>query len=384
MQFVCENSILQKAIAIVEKAISSRTSLALLENIYIELKDKNMTFIGNDLEIAIQYRVPLETVHSEGVILAKAKAMTNIFSKLQNQMVTFNLSENRMVNISTGKVAFDLYSADPKEYPSFPSIQNGIKVILPSEKLKELIKHTLFSVSFDETKHYLNGIFFSLEKDKISFVSTDGYRLSLKTIEHPSEKNCVVIAPFKAMNEVNKIIQFLKPEENVEIILSDNQIGFIMGNTVLVSRVIKGQFPDYQQVIPKETRFRYSVSRRAILEACERATIIASEANNLVKVTFKENELMIRSTASSLGDFQEVIPLTRVMGEAEQKIAFNVKLMLDALKIMDRDDLIIRFNSNESPCVIQSSADDSFMYIIMPIRISDYQEVKEEDKISVS
>lgn len=374
MKFRVKSQDLQKSINIVEKAVSPRSSLPVLENIFIETKEGQLKLRGNDLEIGIENTIPLESIEEEGSILIKAKTISSIVSKLDNQSLDIHVSDSNTFFLKGQKVDFDILGTASGEYPTFPSIEQGVQLSLSVEDLKDLIKHTIFSVSFDETKQFLNGILIKNEGDKLSFVSTDGYRLAFKTKTiQPLERDLSVIIPYKAVNELNRIIQNETNENIVNINISENQIAFKMNSFLLISRVIQGQFPDYKQVIPQQSQSEYVVSRRALLAAAERASIIASSSNNVVRLSFSGNALTIKANAPGLGEFKEEIEVNRTKGEGETKIAFNIRLVLDVIKTVDVDNIKMMFNNELSPCRVEENGNDDFIYIIMPIRTSDYQ-----------
>jgi DNA polymerase-3 subunit beta len=379
MKFTCNSSDLQKSINIVEKAVAQKSTLPIMENIFFEIHQNQLKLRANNLEIGIEYLCKIENSDSDGRFLIKSKTISNIVSKFQNQNLEINVDENNKVAIKTPTVDFEILGTSTTEYPAFPDIEQGAKIVLTAQELKSLIQYTLFAVSLDETKQFLNGILVTSEDDNLFFVSTDGYRLALKKQIVPSlNKKFSVIIPYKAFNELNKIIQQINSDTKIEINISEKQASFVMPNFVLISRLIQGQFPDYKQVLPKNALNDYIISRRAFIGAAERATIIASEANNIVRLVFDKDKIELKANAPKIGEFSESFEVTRENGTEQIKIAFNVKLILDALKNIDMDDIKVSFNDNLSPCVIMPVADDDFKYIIMPIKTSEYTEVDEE------
>jgi DNA polymerase III subunit beta len=375
MKFSCNSNTLQKTIGIVEKAVSQRSSLPVLENIYLEIKEGTLKLRGNDLEIGIENSLSLESVESEGQVLIKAKTISSILSKIQDQNLNFEIDEKNKMNIHGNKIDFEILGTNATEYPAFPEIEDGTILELTVSELRQLIRLTIFAVSFDETKQFLNGILIKNDNDTLNFVSTDGYRLSLKKqVIKAQDKTFSIITPYKAVNELNKILQGKNEDEIVTIIISEKQISFKMDDFLLISRVIQGQFPDYNQVIPKESSHSYVVPRRLLQIASERASIIASASNNVIRLSFTESKLVIKSNAASLGEFTEELDIKRVEGTEDQRIAFNVKLLLDAIKTLECEDVRLSFSSELSPCKVQPLDDDSYMYIIMPIRTSEYQD----------
>ena len=374
MKFECNSQDLQKSIAIVEKAVSSRSSLPVLENLFVEIKNGQLKLRGNDLEIGIENIIPIQGIQEEGSILVKAKTLSSMISKLENQSINVVVDEKRTFILRGKKVDLDINGSDPNEYPVFPSVEQGASLTLTVEELKDMIKHTVFSVSHDETKQFLNGILVKNIQDKLIFVATDGFRLAKKQMTIPPlEKEFSVIVPYKAVNELYRIIQNESNDTTVVFNISDNQVAFKMKEFLLISRVIMGQFPDYNQVIPQVSQNVYTVSRKQLLSACERAAVIASLSSNIVRLSFNSDNLTILANTPGLGDFKEEIDLTSEKGTEQRKIAFNNRLVLDVIKNIESETVKLSFNNELSPCKVEEVGNDDFIYIIMPIRTSDFQ-----------
>lgn len=374
MKFQCNSQDLQKSIAVVEKAISARSSLPVLENMYVEISDGKLKLRGNDLEIGIENIILIQNVEQEGSVLVKAKTLSSIVSKLDNQSVTIEVDEKGMFVLRGHKVDLDIMGTHVEEYPVFPSVEQGVSLVLTVEDLKDMIRHTIFSVSHDETKQFLNGILVKNVQDKLVFVATDGFRLSKKQMNIvPLDKELSVIVPFKAVNELYRIIQNEQNDTKVVLNLSENQVAFRMNEFLLVSRVIMGQFPDYNQVIPQTSQYTYSVSRKKLLSACERASVIASSSSNIVRLSFNNDTLTILANSPGLGDFKEDVDMTCEKAQDPRKIAFNNRLVLDVIKNIESEMVTLSFNGELSPCRVEEAGNEDFVYIIMPIRTSDFQ-----------
>ena len=376
MNFKCNQKQLLDHIQIVNKSISPRTSLPILENIHVTLENNALKLRGSDLEIGIETQLPLENSTENGTFLVNSKTIHNILSKIPDTTVDVKVNESYKCMINADNVDFDLCGLSTEKYPEFPEIESGINFSLPIEVLLDCIKYTLFSVSFDSTKQFLNGILLEYKEGQLTFVSTDGYRLSIKHAAiNNIDRDFSVIIPFKAMSEIQKIAAAKeKVSENIDITISEKQISSRLDSFIMVARLIQGQFPDYKQVLPKEVIHELSLSRRTFLDALDRASIIASGANDIVRITFTDNQLQIRANAPSLGDFREDIPINRVSGSEELKVAFNVKLLIDPIKTIQSDDLKLKLNGMVSPCIIEPLGDTDYTYIIMPINTSDYQQ----------
>ena len=375
MEFTCKSKDLKDAIGVVEKAIAAKSSLPVLENVYLELSDNSLRLRGNNLEIGIENNLQIEQVQSTGSVLLKAKTLSGIIAKLDNESITLKADDQQKVSIKSGKVDLAILGNKVDEYPVFPSIESGQQLSLTVEALRELISHTLIAVSYDETKQFLNGIMVRNEQDSLVFVSTDGYRLALKKQGIvPLNEEFSSIVPHKAFSELNRILQNEPADKKVQMIISSGQISFKMDSFLLISRLIQGQFPDYNQVIPKETANSFKISRQAFTAAADRASIIASASNNVVRFSFDNESMLLQANAKGLGDFKEDVTISRLSGSDSAKIAFNIRLILDVLKTVAAEDLIISFNNELSPCKMTIENDNSFCYIIMPIRTTDYQD----------
>jgi DNA polymerase-3 subunit beta len=378
MKFNCDSSLLFKSVNIVEKAIAQRTTVSVLENICFELSESKLILRANDLEIGIEHIIDVAVDTTESVfptsVLIKGKTISGILSKISPQIIQITVDANNRFKIVGKGVNYDIMGMSSDDFPVFPEIQNGEHVQLSLEDMRSLTKSTLFSVSSDETKPFLNGVFVKSDTHLLSFVATDGFRLALKQIATQTQvDNVSVIVPFKAMNELTKVLGFLDSASPLNMVISSQQVAFFSDRFRLVSRVIDGHFPDYKQVIPKFSSYQVKVSRKEFIEACDRAMIIASVSNFVVRLTFESESLLLRANAS-LGEFKEELQVVRTKGEGAVKISFNVKLILEGVRAIDSDDIELEFNEGLSPCIIRASGQTDYVYLAMPIRTNDYQE----------
>ena len=374
MKFSVNRSELTLGVNTVCKAISNRTTLPVLENLFLELKNNQIIMRGNDLELGIEYVLPVDVQESDtpsGVLL-KANTLSDILSKLNSDMVDIDLNDLLKCNIKSSAIDFDIHGIAIEEYPQFPVLEKDVQFELDATVLLDLIKHTIFSVSYDETKQFLNGIKIESKGNRCDFISTDGFRLSLKYEQFEQELpefSCIV--PYKTMHELSKILTSVKSDK-IQLFLSERQISFKVGASTIVSRLINGRFPDYKQVLPKNTLFEYKLSRQLLLSAADRANIIASHSNFVAKFNFTETTLTISASNSKLGDYVEQLSLNRHIGERDITVSFNIKLLQEALKIIDQQDICFEINSELSPCVIKPVGDQTYTHILMPIRMSEY------------
>ena len=389
MKFNCHSSDILRAVSLVEKAIPVRSPLPIMENIYFELKEDTLILRANDLELGIHHEIKLDSPKENGSVLVKASTFSSILSKMNQQDLQFSVSNDNLMTIKSDSVDFEILGSSVSEYPAFPEVEYGSQFKIQSDELQNFIKRTIFSVSFDTTKQFLNGVLVKYEEGKLFFVSTDGFRLAFAEKEFSQiNSDFSVIIPYRTLNEFNKILQQLESNVSIDVNVSENQVSFIMPHFKLVSRVIKGQFPDYNQVLPKSSEQQFSVPRQLLFSAAERALIIASQSNNVVRLQFGDETLNLGAVASKLGEFKEDIAIQRKGGAGEAKIAFNVKLLIEAVKNIDADDILVSFNNELSPCVVQPVGEDGYVYVIMPIRTSEYEEklgdhVQEKESVEV-
>lgn len=374
MKFSIDRSEFTLGVNTVCKAISSRTTLPILENLYLAIQNNQIVMRGNDLELGIEYVLPVnvEDQQAPSGVLLKANTLNDILSKLNSDTVDIDLNELLKCNIKSSAIDFDIHGVSIDEYPQFPTIEKNIQFDIDSSILLDLIKHTIFSVSYDETKQFLNGIKIECKDNRCDFISTDGFRLSLKYEQFDKglpEFSCIV--PFKTMNELSKVLTSVK-SESVQLFLSERQISFKVGVSTIISRLINGRFPDYKQVMPKNTLFEYKISRQLLLSAADRANIIASHSNFVAKFNFTETLLTISASNAKLGDYVEQLGVSRHVGERDITVSFNIKLLQEALKIIDQQDVVFEINSELSPCVIKPVGDQTYTHILMPIRMSEF------------
>lgn len=376
MKFSCKSKDLKKGISVVEKAVSLRTPLQIMENIYFSTEQDKLVLVGNNLEVGIQYEIPVEDVVQTGDILIKAQTISHVISKMEDQQVDVCVDPSQKVLIHSDSVDFDLHGQDISDYPVFPEIEEGVRFNISASQLKSMIQHTFFAVSYDDAKPFLNGVLMKSHSSQLTFVATDGFRMAMdETKIDTLDQDFEVIVPNKAIGELNKILQILDHDDPVEIVVNDTLIRFSWKSFKMVSRLIQGRFPDYKQVILDDAsvKNRFRIPRKSLVTATERASIIANYANQVVRIYFKQDEVIIKAKASKTGEFREGISISDPKFDNELRISFNVKLLLDALKNIESDDILIEFNDELCPCIFKPVSEKSYLYVIMPIRMTDFE-----------
>lgn len=370
MEFTCGKNELQKAVQFVDRIVTTRSTLPIIGNIMFEVEEGKLKLSANNLEIGIEISISAKTKKS-GSILIPAKTISQMVGKLPNEEINFKLAENGLINISYRKSKLNIHGLPPDEFPQIPKVKPGKRFKINGKIFYQLIRQTVFSAASSEEKFVLNGIL--METGKASFdntnfrlVATDGYRLA--------KRGCVIdnmpgglsiIVPSKALVELSKMIE--DKDENIEILSSDEQIMFKLKDFVLVSRLVKGKFPNYKQVIPQPSSLNFKVKTDAFLESLERAGIIAQQSANIVKLEVKEGQLKILATSPDIGNATEVLDVSSNIKEKIQ-IAFNVRLIIDALKVIDEEAVKFELSGPLNPGVIVPEGSKGFSYIVMPIK----------------
>ena len=372
MKFVCEKEKLLKAINSVVKAASSRTTMPILEGILIQTNDQEIKLTTYDLELGIEYVIDCD-VEEQGNTVVNAIMFSEIIRKLPDADIKLTLNEKDLLVIECQGSLYKLSTMNPLEFPELPEIDIENSVELDQNTLKSMIRKTIFAVSMEENRPIFTGCLFEILDNKINVVAVDGFRLSLKSnfLEKNVSKFSAVI-PGKTLNEVNKIIS--DSFDTIKLSISKNQALFEMENCKIVTRLLDGEFLKYENVIPKNWETRIRVNKKDLQECFERVSLISmssleKERKYPVKVSVEIGKAVISCT-NQAGDAKEEILVTTEGKNIEA--GFNPKYFLDALKVIDDEEIFVDFGSSISPCIIRPVDEDgSYLYMILPIKIQD-------------
>jgi DNA polymerase III subunit beta len=375
MKFIIQKENLVQSVQDVMKAITSRTTIPILTGIKIVASEEGVTLTGSDSDISIESFIPKEEDEQEiveiqqaGSIVLQAKFFSEIVKKLPTNQVEIAV-DNLQTTIRSGKSEFNLNGLDSEEYPHLPQIaeQNSIKV--PTDLLKNIIKQTVFAVSTSETRPVLTGVNWKIENNDLICIATDSHRLALRKakIETETEQTFNIVIPGKSLNELNRILD--DHDEPVEILVTENQILFKTKHILFFSRLLEGNYPDTNRLIPTESKTDIIVNSKEFLQSIDRASLLAREGrNNVVKFsTMGENVIEISSFTPEIGKVIEELVSESVSGE-ELKISFSAKFMMDALKVLEGSEVKISFTGAMRPFVIHPTNDDSTLQLILPVR----------------
>lgn len=353
----------------VEKAVSSKTTLPILTGICFETVDSTkLRLMATDLEIGIECIIPC-AVENQGAVVLSASMFSEIIKKLPEEEIILEVGEKNKTTITCGNSLFNIAGSSVEDFPRLPDIKEE-KIIKISQGLfKDMIWQTIFAVSTDETRHILMGELFEIRSEKIKLVALDGYRIAIREGRGESSLNLErdVIIPGKTLNEFAKI---LSPDNDkyFTVSLTENQVLFDMGDTRVVSRLLDGEFVNYNQVIPRQFNTVAEVNRSSIINSIERAYLIARESkgNNLIRLKIDNGSITITSN-SDIGEVREQVE-ARTSGD-DLMIAFNSKYLLDALKATDSEEVKMEFINEVNPCVVKPLNVDNQLNLVLPVKI---------------
>jgi len=367
MKFICSRDRLMEAISVVQKAVSTRSTLPILDGILIEASSsEGVKLTGYDLETGIECSVESDVTEG-GSIVINSRLFGDIVRKLPDNQVSIESNNQLQISIESGSSVFSIKGMSADGYPKIPTVADAEKISLSQGLLRDMIRQTIFAVSTDESRPTLNGCFFSCDGFAIEMVAIDGFRLALrKQLIGQDLPVMKFIVPGKALHEVGRILE--SKDTEVVIYSSTNHILFDTGSVRIVSRLIQGEYMNYRAILPKTSQTTMLVSPAAMLNAIERASlIILSEDRRCpVQISMPNEETLVINASTELGTLHEEIPVS-ITGE-KIDIDFNPRYFIDALRVIDKEEISIVFNGSNGPCVLKPTEGEDFSYLVLPLR----------------
>jgi DNA polymerase III subunit beta len=353
----------------VQNVVSSRTTLPILSNVLLRAEKDRVELTATDLDVTVACSVEGK-VKKPGATTVPVKKLFGIARELNGTEIEIETDDKNITSIRSGPSFYKIHGLGAEEFPPMPKFKDDKKVLLQQENVKGMMRKTSFAISTDESRYVLNGIFISLKDHKMTMVATDGRRLALvdEEVDISEKSSGEFIVPAKAVAELNRLLQ---EKGEVEIKFGDNQASFELkddkGFSVLViTKLIEGNYPNYKQVIPTETRERVSLVREEFLQALRRAEIMTSEKANSVKLALAKNSLAITANSPEVGEARESLAVN-YKGK-ELAIAFNPRYLIDALAALGEDEVFFELIDELSPGVLKING--PFLYVVMPMRLS--------------
>ncbi|MDD5132053.1 MAG: DNA polymerase III subunit beta [bacterium] len=370
MKIVCSQAELLKGVQSVQSIISNRVSLPVLANILLETQKDKLKLAATDLEVGIKTEIPTEIL-KEGSITLPAKMLFDIVRELPSQDIQIEVTPEYKVILSCGKIVFKIMGLPKDEFPIIPDFKEENAFDVSMVTLKKMIQKTIFAISNDETRYVLTGVLLQTSNNNLEMVATDGRRLAYVNggkLNKGLKNKLDVIIPSKALREINRLIGEIEDEsKTVKIELTENQISYKVGATILVSRLIEGKFPNYKQVIPKEHSQEVLLDTAKFLSAIKRMSLIAPEKAESIKLELINNKAIISSMSQGLGEAQEELEIEYKGNKFE--VAYNPKYLVEVLKNLSTQNIILELSNPMSPGVIKPQNNEEYLYVIMPMRL---------------
>ena len=364
MEVVLERDAFVKGLQMVQNIVEPRQTLPILANVLIECEDDTVRLTATDLEVGARVSIPAR-VASKGAITVPARKLAEIVKELPAAAVTLRVHDGTSMSLRCAGVTYKLVGLVADDFPAVVPAAPEAWVTVEARTLKDMLGQTSFAVSHDETRHALNGVLFSFQGKEVRLVATDGHRLALSTRPVGQGVGGVTgIVPRKAVTEIMRV---LGAGEDVQMAITENQFVLQMPNFVLTARLIEGQFPNYDAVIPRAHPGKLVISRAMLMAALRRVAVMADERNKPVKFTLGPAALTLAASTAEAGEAEEVLEVS-YSGESVT-IGFNSRYVLDAMTPLEKDQIVLEFKDALSPGVIKSVEEEGYCCVIMPMRI---------------
>lgn len=366
MLFNVEKQSLLKAISYAYSIIEKKSSISVLSYILLEATDETLVIKSTDLDNSIMIKIDAD-VKVNGSVLIVGQTCYDILRKIGDGVITFESLENYVV-VTSKEVKFTLNTLSPEEFPEIAYLKESRKFSIKSSILKKLLDMTYFSMSQDESRYNLNGVLLHAEEGKISAVATDVHRLSLVTEDCENiPENLHFILSRKTVNETRKILDDL--DCDVDVFFNDVYVSFNFGAMIFISRLVDGNFPEYQHIIPKELNMHnFAISKKTLMESLSRVSIIVDEKSPVVRTVISTGKVEINVANNAKGNAEEKI-LIDYAGD-EETLGFNPRYIMDILTNIPSDELTIYFKDSLSATIIKAKGDDAMTFMVMPMLVN--------------
>ena len=367
MRLTIPQAQLLKTLQVVERAINERSTLPILANVLLETTENELTVTATDLDVGIQCRFPLASPVERGAVALPARKLTTLIRELPDEVVTLEAKKNHTATVNCAASTFRIPGLPAEDFPSFPLAADGEGVAVSQHALKTLITRTAHAMSIEETRFVLNGALFTTQKNELVVVATDGRRLAVAhaPLARPAKQPLRVIIPSKTVRELGRLLQQDESDEAAIAPLKDNQVAFRFGPVSVVTRLIEGEFPQFDKVIPPASKHTFTCEREALMSAVRRANLMTTATSQAVVFEIAPQRLVVSKESAELGSAREELAVT-YHGEP-LTIAFNPEFWLDVLKALDEEELTVEVAGPDRPAVIRQA---EFVYLVLPMKVA--------------
>jgi DNA polymerase-3 subunit beta len=364
MKFSATKEKLLEGLQQVQNVVSTRTTLPILSNVLLQAKGGEVLLTTTDLDVGVRGAFEA-SVEKDGATTLPARRLFTIIRELPSSEVSIEVDGKNAASIRSGQSFFKILGLPEEEFPPLPKFDSAKVVTIRQKDLRDGLKKTSYAISTDETRYVLNGLLFSFKENKLTLVATDGRRLAMVDIEleFPKSHEADIIVPTKAVTELGRL---LTEDGEVKVSVGSGQIAFELNNTLLVSKLIEGNYPNYKQVIPSETKERVTLERETFLNSLRRVSLLASDKSNSIKLNFSKNNIDITANTPEVGEAKESLPVA--YKGRDFSIAFNPEFLMAPLRALGEDEVFLDLIDEMSPGVLKIQT--PFLYVLMPMRIS--------------
>ncbi len=374
MKFKINRNHFASGLAQVLNVVGSKATMPILSNVLIEAEKDQISLTTTNLDLGIRCKIKAD-VKETGAVTLPVKRLAGIVRELPNVDVTVDASPNHQVKLTSGGSNFRIMGIGKEEFPPLPEFGDEKAFTLEQADLTTMLKSVAYAQSTDETRYILNGVYFNFKDGKLSLVATDGRRLALvsREMDVPAESSGAIILPAKTVSELQRL---LDKGEKLKINFNDRRAAFqintdkdtsgLVDSIYLYSKVVEGNYPNYQQVIPKETHQRIKLERELFLQCVHRAALVCSEKSNSVKIKLSSNLLEITAQSPDFGEAHESMAIG--YSGPDLQVAFNPTFVMDPLRALTKDEIFFELKDDVSPGVFKTL--DAFLCVIMPVRLS--------------
>ena len=366
MKLICSKSNLLYGVNIVSKAVPTRTTMAILECILIDASTDEIKLIANDMELGIETMIDGEIVEN-GIIALDAKIFSEIVRKLPDNEVVIETDASFKTVITCEKAKFNIIGKSGEDFSYLPYIEKNDPISISQFTLKEVIRQTIFSIADNDNNRLMTGELFEINENQLKVVSLDGHRISIRNIElKDNYANKKVVVPGKTLNEISKILPG-SVDDDVTIYITDNHIIFEFMNTTVVSRLIEGEYFKIEQMLSSDYETKVKINKRELLDCIDRATLLVKEGDKKPIIMDIQDGVMELKINSFIGSMNEDIDIEKTGKDI--LIGFNPKFFIDALRVIDEEEVSLYMVNPKAPCFIRDD-DNQFIYLILPVNFN--------------
>ncbi|MBD5449095.1 MAG: DNA polymerase III subunit beta [Lachnospiraceae bacterium] len=366
MKIICSKSNLLNGVQIVSKAVPSKTTMSILECILLDTRNGKIKLTANDMELGIETIIDGEIIE-KGMIALDAKIFLDIVRKLPDNNITIETNDSYKTTITCEKAKFNIIGKSGEDFSFLPEIERNDSVILSQFTLKEIIRQTIFSIADNDNNKLMTGELFEISNDNLKVVSLDGHRISIRKIALKNSYNDKkVVVPGKTLNEISKILSG-DMDKDVNIYFTDKHILFEFDTTIVVSRLIEGEYFKIDQMLSSDYETKVKIIKKELLDCIDRATLLVKEGDKkpvIIDISDGSMELKMNSTVGSMNEEIDIAKEGK-----DLMIGFNPKFLIDSLRVIEDEEVDLYMVNPKAPCFIRN-AEESYVYVILPVNFT--------------